>query len=83
MWPLSSRGGGKALVAGPLRKELFFAAFPKTVPTYTPDGLGLQPLLKKIFRKITKTKQLIIWYLGTVKCICGLFKINNFLGQNR
>ena len=28
MWPLSSRmGGGKALVAGPLKKKIFFAAF--------------------------------------------------------
>ena len=27
LFPLSSRGGGKALVAGPLKKRTFFAVF--------------------------------------------------------
>ena len=33
MWPLSSRGGGKTLVAGPLKKELF-CGFPKIYSEY-------------------------------------------------
>ena len=54
------------------------------IPTQIPDRLGQQPLLDMVFREIatfTPTKQLIIWYVSTVKCICGLFKIINLFDK--